>query len=779
MNKQIIKQIVLVIYFSGAYLTPTASQSPQLKWEIGYHKTEQELPTKWVPASVPGAVQLDIMKAEKYRQPWYWGDNVKQFDWMEDVYFTYKTDFKKPDLNNGQHLYFFSKGIDYQFKIILNGQTIWEQEGMFSYVDIDLTDHLNENNELKIIIFPVPDLGFSFDESPSLYRRNARQSAKPAVSYGWDWHPRLVTRGIWDDTRLVVRNPIRISDLFINYDLNNKLDNVFINANITGIGLEDCSYKWSLIDPEGKVVLTKEGIFSSNIQKIDVEIKDPVLWWPSGYGDPNMYQSKMCLIDKSHKVIEEYGSKIGFRQIKLVMNEGEWDRHIPLPVTRNRAPACLEVNNIRIFAKGTNWVHPEVFVGTITHERYLEQILLAKNANFNILRVWGGGIVNKESFFNICDEQGILVWQEFPLACNYYPNEPKYLNVLKQEARSIVERGRNHPCLAIWSGGNELFNSWSGMTEQSFALRLLNSICYELDPKTPFIYTSPAYGMGHGHYLLYDKETNEEVFQWMPEANKTAYTEFGVPGVSNLNVLKSFIPEKELFPPKSGTTWEIHHAMGAWREDSWLEMPTLEKYFGTIKSLEELVQYSQLIQCEGLKYIYEEARRQKPYCSMALNWCYQEPWPSAVNNSIINWPNEVKPAYYHVANACRSILASIRIPKFEWKEGENFACDLFMLNDSYKKVGKSKIKVSMQYDGNVLEILSWNFPGTENFKNLQGPTANISIPKMKSNLFSIHIEVKGHSEFNSSYILLYKGDDINKVFPSKEYYEGKLNAFGN
>jgi beta-mannosidase len=452
----------------------------------------------------------------------------------------------------------------------------------------------------------------------------------------------------------------------------------------------------------------------------------------------------------------------------MIMNQGAWQREGGFPKSRAFAPASIELNHRRIFAKGTNWVHPEVFIGTITPERYREQIALAKNANFNIFRVWGGGIVNKESFFDICDESGILVWQEFPLACNNYTDDAKYLKVLEQEARSIIHRVKKHACLALWSGGNELFNSWSGMTEQSLALRLLNSLCYQLDTHTPFIYTSPLNGIGHGHYVFYDSTIDEEVFQWMSKASNTAYTEYGVPGLANLDVLKSFIPENELFPPKENTAWELHHAFGVWGAERWLEMSVLQKYFGEIPSLDELVKYSQLLQCEGLKFIFEEARRQKPFCSMALNWCYQEPWPAAANNSLISWPNEIKPAYWHVANACRPVLASVRIPKFEWKEGEDFTCDLFLLNDTYDKMTGEKIKVVIQYDGTEKELMSWDCPGADGFRNIQGPSIKTKIPQMKTNLFSIQVRVEGKPQYNSTYMLVFSGENVQKRFPSDE-----------
>jgi len=768
-----IKQLIFLILLSSISFNYSFGQNILLDWHTGYHKTETEQPAKWCLSTVPGAVQLDVMIAENYKQPWWYADNVTQFDWMEDVWFTYKTNFKKPALQKGENLFFFSKGIDYHFKIYLNQKLLLEQEGMFTYVNIDLTNDLQDNNELKIVLLPVPKLGFNFEDGAESYRSNARESAKPAVSYGWDWHPRLVTRGIWDDTYLTVRKITHISDVSVEYELSENLTNAKIQADIDGTQLQGCNLKWILKDPQGKIVLEKQEKLTNDQQFIESNLTDIQLWWPAGYGEQNLYTNEFTLLDSNNNILEQHTSKTGFRKIKMIMNDGAWRREGALPKSRAFAPASLEVNNHRIFAKGTNWVHPEVFVGTITPERYREQILLAKNANFNILRIWGGGIVNKESFFDICDETGILVWQEFPLACNNYTDDIKYLKILEQEARSIIKRVKKHACLALWSGGNELFNSWSGMTEQSLALRLLNSLCFQLDTKTPFIYTSPLYGIGHGHYVFYDESIDEEVFQWMAKAKNTAYTEFGVPGLANLDVLKSFIPENELFPPERNSIWELHHAYGVWGAERWLEMPVLQKYFGEIESLEELVMYSQLLQCEGLKFIYEEARRQKPFCSMALNWCYQEPWPSAANNSLINWPNEIKPSYYHVANACRPVLASIRIPKMEWKEGEDFSCDLFMLNDTYNKLTNEKIKIFIQYEGVEKELLSWDCPAADGFKNVQGPTVKTTIPGMKTNLFSIQVRVEGKPQYNSTYMLLFSGKDIQKQFPTEEYYLGK------
>ena len=129
----------------------------------------------------------------------------------------------------------------------------------------------------------------------------------------------------------------------------------------------------------------------------------------------------------------------------------------------------------------------------------------------NLIRVWGGGIVNKDSFFEQCDRLGLMVWQEFPLACNGYPDDPSYLAVLEQEAVSMLLRLRSHPCMVIWCGGNELLNKWSGMTIQSHPLRLLDSLCFRYDRQTPYLPASPLFGMAHGHYCNVDEHGKETI----------------------------------------------------------------------------------------------------------------------------------------------------------------------------------------------------------------------------------------------------------------------------
>jgi len=720
-----------------------------LIWEVGYAPESTSAVENWYAASVPGAVQLDMANALNYG-PYYFGENWKDYEWMEDQYFTYRTRFQKPSIDTKQSCFFLSKGIDYEFDIVLNGEKMFYQEGMFTAVKLDITSKLLETNELLVKIYPIPKL-----HTLSADRSQSSQSVKPTVSYGWDWHPRLVPVGIWDETYLSVQQTSAISNANLSYVLNSDLKDATIQYRIDGENLEGCTYHWGLKDASGTVIIDKTiECNSDNIQLVE-HVENITLWWPHDHGTPYLYASELLLIDSESVVIQEIKSSVGFRKVQLVMNDGAWIEPIEFPKSQSVAPIQLEINNRPIFCKGTNWVNPEIFPGIITTQTYEGLIDSAIEANFNLLRVWGGGIVNKDAFYELCSQKGILVWQEFPLACNNYEGTPHYLKILEQESTSIIKRLSQYPALAIWCGGNELFNNWSKMTDQSLALRLLNSQCYKYDPTTPFLATSPVMGMGHGHYLFRDLDTNEEVYSWMRNANCTAYTEFGVPSPSSVEVLKSIIPAEELWPPMRGTSWQSHHAFKAWVDNTWLMPDMINDYFGEAQSLEELVDNGQLVQAEGYKCIFEEARRQKPYCSMALNWCFNEPWPTAANNSLINWPNKPKPAFYAVKNACRPFLASASLRKFKYTEGEEFLADIWVLNDLPCVTDSGKISIKIVAGKNEIKLLEWKYDALAANTNLAGPSVRYKLPAWETNQFKLVLEVEGHPEYNSDYTFLY------------------------
>ena len=750
-----------------------------LIWTVGHHRTANDRPARWHDAAVPGAVQLDLARAEGH-PPWTFADNHKGYRWTEDVFWTYRARFDRPAAGEDR-LFFVSLGIDYAFDVFVNGVHLLTQEGMYTPVELDLTDHLREDNELRVVVHPAPKLEGAEGHA------QADRSCKPPVSYGWDWHPRLIPLGIWDETYLEVRPAAHLRDVRVRYELSEDLTRAELAMSVEVVG-EGGKVRWEVRGPSAsppsgdirELVTPKprstpfppEQVAcvpvsppqrlsppsSRSIHRVShhATLTPIQLWWPREQGPQPLYTVVAEFLNENGDVVDRREQRIGFRRTRLVMNAGTWNVE-GFPKSRSVPPMTLEINGRRVFCKGTNWVNPEVFYGTIDRARYEELIDLACAANFNMLRVWGGAIVNKRAFHDLCDERGLMVWQDFPLACNEYTGTPEYLAVLHQEAVSIVRRLEHHPSLVLWCGGNELFNHWSLMTDQSAALRLLNAVTFEHTPEIPFIATSPLMGVGHGHYVFRDHLTGEEVFEWMGRTACTAYPEFGCAGPADAEVLRSFLPASELFPPRPGTAWEDHHGFGAWSAapDSWLMLDTLEHYFGPARHLEELVEQGQLLQAEGYRCIYEEARRQWPQCSMALNWCFDEPWPAAANNSLITWPLHPKPALTAVGQACRPAMVSARLRRFTWKPGELFVADVFAHNDLPDALRGARIRVWLCGD-TVEEVSQMRLPEVEGGTVQYVGSFETRIPRWRCERFELHIEVVERPAMDGRYTLLLK-----------------------
>ncbi len=734
-----------------------------LPWTVGHAPDSSTRPQEFVPAQVPGAVQLDWARAHDWPDHNY-ADNFRAYEWMEDRFWVYQTELSPPQIENDEQLFFVCKGIDYQYQVRLNGEVLYAHEGMFKPFEIDLTGRAQNGDTLEIVVFPVPK------SCPEPTRVQANQSCKPAVSYLWDFHPRLVPLGIWDETFLEVRPAQHIQSIDTQSALTNEYSIAEITASCAVSDAENCLVEWSLHDPTGIEVLAAVLVVDATIEGngffCRATLEHPQLWWPSGEGAQPLYTSRFELT-RDGETIDQKTALIGFRDVQLVMHPTAWDKPSGFPKSRSTPPITLQINGRRIFAKGSNWVAPAIFPGQITRDLYDSLLQLVQQSNMNILRCWGGAIVNKDAFFEICDERGILVWQEFPLACNRYEGTPSYLRVLDDESQSIITRLRRHASLVMWCGGNELFNAWSGMTDQDLALRLLNRNCYDLDPHRPFLMTSPLMGMAHGSYVFRDPN-GVESFQLFVGAGATAYTEFGCAGPSNLETIESIIPPDEMFPPRLGTAWETHHALGAWQGNTWLLPEVIEDYFGVSQNVAQIVERGQLMQNEGYKALFEEARRQKPTCAMALNWCLNEPWPTAANNSLINWPDKPKPALRHVAQSCRPTLASARIAKFCWREGELFNPELWLLNDAPIEYSKGRIEAFLQMGNDEHFLLGWDFARLENNVNLIGPQIRFVLPHAKSSQMKLVLRAPEHAEWNSEYTLIYvphhvEADDARRL----------------
>ena len=705
-----------------------------LNWTVGFTKDPAAAPEEFYPAQVPGAVQLDYARAKNWPSPME-GVNYKAYKWMEDVYWLYRAPLEF-DAADDEIATLRFKGIDYRYQIRVEDRILVEDEGMFSWIDCDVTGLSGKT--LEVLIWPSP----KDDDSDT--RTQARRSCKAAACYTWDWHPRLVTAGIWDEAVLRIQKRDSIRTLDVSYELSPNRDVCTLKA---GVAVnQDCPVTVKLMDGED-VVAEAAGTALNGTAELVLTVNQPKLWYPVGYGEQHRYEVV------AETPADRCSRKVGFRRSRLVMNEGSWNEPSYFPKSRSDAPATFEINGRRMFVKGSNWVNAQIFPGEMTEAHYDSLLTKVKDANMNILRIWGGGFINKESFFDLCDEKGIMIWEEFPLACNEYPDDSAYLAVLEKEAVNIVRRLRPHPCVVLWCGGNELFNNWSGMTDQHHALRLLDSICYREDRDTPFNMTSPLNGMAHGHYHNYDDEYDLEAITMFRRSANTAYTEFGAPGAADPDYIKRFIsaegyndcnPDNEV--------WLEHHAFKAWQEKSWLRIPEVDYYFGGYIDVDDLCRKTQFIQAMSYKSNFEEMRKQWPHCAMALNWCLNEPWPTFANNSLISWPDEVRPAYYAVQSALRPQLASLRIDKHLWWAGETFQAGVWMLNDCPEQLDASEISVYYALgDGEEILCGKHYSPAVAPQCNTECGGVAINIPENFSGMLRIRLAVTGKPELDSVY----------------------------
>ncbi len=690
-------------------------------------------PTQWFPAEVPGNVQYDYGKMLGCGDISV-ADNVTKFRETEDYTWEYRTWLsfeERPD----EKAVFVSEGIDYRFDILIDGQKVMEHEGMFSRVELDVTGRSGQEMVIRIHPHPKSELAKYED------RDQANQSVKPPVCYEWDWHPRMLVSGLWQEAYIELRSADYIGRCEPFYTLSDDFSRAELHFEV------ECAAEpeITLYDPEGNVAGSGK----------NMTIENPKLWWCNGQGEPNLY--KYVAKTEGHEV----SGFIGFKKARLIMSEGAWVEPVKFPKGRSVAPIQMELNGRRVFCKGSNWVNPDIYNGKIDEKRYEQLITLAKDANMNIFRCWGGSGINKKAFYEICDRLGIMVWVEFPLACTNYVGTEKYLKVLEQEATAIIKKLRSHASIVLWCGGNELFNNWSRMTDQSLALRLLNSLCYQLDKHTPFIMTSPIFGMGHGGYTFWDPDQECDVFQLFQKSDCTAYTEFGVPGMPDVDYLRQFIPENELFPMKKDGVWKLHHAFGAWGEERWACLDVLERYAQEpLDSIDKVVEMSQWLQVEGYKAIFEEARRQAPYCSMAINWCYCEPWKTAANNSLIAYPIVPKKAYYAVQSALRPTMPSARIPKFDWRAGEKFTAEMWLLNDA-PDAAEEVVSAEIELGGRNYKMLTWESGEVGANENRVGPAINWVLPDVAASKMTLTLKTK--SGKTSTYTLSYRPKQAKKV----------------
>ncbi|PTY08372.1 glycoside hydrolase [Opitutaceae bacterium EW11] len=588
--------------------------------------------TKWLPATVPGCVHTDLRRAARIPDP-FWGTNELQLQWIEERDWVYSTTFAiGASLPAEEVVELVADGLDTVAIVTLNGTEVGRTENMFVAHRWDVKPLLRRGRNTLEIRF----------ESAMSYLRAHRTDLDPGeindpfgrapairkqqCQFGWDWGPRFVTAGIWRDIRLEGWS-------------GNRLESVHVRQTHAPDGPVALAFLPELARAEagaavrGRVLF--EGAVVATIENGAATIAQPKLWWPSGQGDQPLYRIEAEVVGPDGRTISTWSKRIGLRTIAL-------DRH---PDAAGETFQFV-VNGRPVFAKGANWVPAHSFVAGLGRADYERDLRSAAAANMNMVRVWGGGIYESEDLYDLCDELGLMVWQDFMFACAIYPGDAPFVASVRTEAEQQVRRIRHHACLALWCGNNEVeqLNVARLKAEpqkehyDSIFNRALPEIVSALDGATPYWPSSQhrpdgdnthAAGEKHGdaHYwdVWHARHPVKDYEKW----RFRFCSEFGMQSYSSPETNATFCPPED--PNVFSAAMENHQKN---RGGNQVILDYVSRRYRFPKSQDDLIYLSQLNQAYCMQTGVEHYRRLMPHCMGALYWQLNDCWPVASWSSL-------------------------------------------------------------------------------------------------------------------------------------------------
>ncbi len=675
------------------------------------HEPENGDPNGWIPATVPGSVQHDLWQARQIPNP-YFERNSLLIEWVPQRTWVYRKCFTVDESARGQRARLTFEGIDYEAEIFLNGISLGHHRGMFTPAQFNVEDELRygAENVLAVVIEPAPP------EQPQIGRTSLVRTHKTRMNYWWDFCPRIVHLGIWDQVTLEFTGPVRIEDLWVRP----QLDEALSHASVTVQTVLDATHATDIsleviVRHEGQVVAVtqvKQYVTRGRTTIVStLDLPEPELWWPNGMGDQPLYEAEAVVWDTTAMPGAASATRrvrFGIRQIKFVPND------TPDATARSYT---LVVNGRKAFIKGWNWVPMNVLYGVEQPGKLAHLLTLAQRAHVNLLRVWGGGLIERESFYDLCDRLGLLVWQEFIQSSSGIDNRPPedeaYIATIVGEAEVIIPRRRNHPSLALWCGGNELMDdAYRPLDERHPVLGALHEVVARLDPDRHWLPTSasgPEFSNGwetirrnpqgmHDVHGPWEHQGLVGQFALYNAGQSLLHSEFGVEGITNQRTLDRVIAPEHQWPISLDNPVWMH--LGAW----WVKATTWEAAFGPLHDVKTTVRVAQFMQADGLRYAVEADRRRKWHNSGTLPWQFNEPYPMAACTSAVNYFGHPKPAYYAVARAYEALHVSARFDRQIWPEAQQFTADLWVSNSClHKHLGRLTWRV-VDLTGKIIAI---------------------------------------------------------------------------
>lgn len=641
--------------------------------------------SSWIPAVVPGCVHTDLL-AQKIIEDPFFGTNEDSIQWIERENWEYKCSFSvTQDMLERPLQKMVFEGLDTYADIYVNDSLLASYDNMFVGHELDVKDRLKEGeNELRVLFNSPVNLGMdklrsldyilpvTNEQAPRGEQSNVFTRKAP-FQYGWDWGPRLVTSGIWRPVKLLTYHA-RIEDVYLRNTVFSEEECTYeaileIESSKTGVFFLEVYLNGDKVQEKQLNVEAGTDQYETNIS-----ITKPEFWWSNGLGDPYQYDVSFVLRKSDHTYDTET-QKLGVRKIELVQEPDSAGRTF-----------YFRLNGVPVFAKGANYIPSEVFVSKQSTETYKRVIKDALQANMNMLRVWGGAIYENDEFYDLCDANGIMVWQDFMFACAAVPIDSAYQNNVKREAEYNVKRLRNHPSLVLWCGNNENSHGWAhwgwkdnftpDQLEEVFSgnerlfRELLPSVVAALNPETSYWPTSPqSYGgklsdrkSGDEHDWLvwFQDKPFENYFNELPRF----VSEYGVQSFAELNTIKSFCDDTTQLYYKSelmdrrqrGKVWHLGEGMNG----NDLILRYIEKYYQSPKDFESLLYLSQLMQAKGLSTAIEAHRSNMPHTMGSLYWQINDCWPTTSWSSVDYYGNW-KASHYAVKRAFEPLALATKL----------------------------------------------------------------------------------------------------------------------
>ena len=644
---------------------------------------------KLYPCAVPGNFELDLHKNGLCGEPFFAMNPAKVRRLTENCSVYYCRSFDLPEIKGATPVLVF-EGLDCAALVYINGKLAGRFDNMLirHEIGLDSLDLKQKDNEILVCITPAIEAAKNYEYPPGVAAMGANAESlyvrKAPHMYGWDIMPRFLSAGIW--------RPV-----YIEYLPADRIDEVFLRTLALGGGADmafDCNMP--LADSEDKYSLgIKMSCGESTVEHTwDVYFKsvkkrfgihDPKLWFPKGSGAQNLYE--VCAyLKKNGEIADECRFAFGIRTIKL-------NRTSTTDQFGNGAFEFI-VNGERIFMKGSNWVPADAFHSR-DRERIPHMLELAEDINCNMLRCWGGNVYEDDLFYDICDEKGFLIWQDFAFACAVYPNDEMFCRAVKKEAEAVVKRLRNHASLALWSGDNEcdeayLWNGYADPNKNKITREVLPGVVAAHDGSRPYIASSPY--LDEAAIKAGQKYASEQHLWGPRDYYKSKFyidsichfaSEIGYHGCPSAESIKKFIEPDHLWLGRDrlikDEQWLLHSTspvpeLHLYDYRIKLMFKQIDEVFGkTPESLEEFAAASQIVQAEAKKFFIELFRGAKWRRSGILWWNLIDGWPQ-FSDAVTDYYFDKKLAYHYIKNSQRQLFVMLREP-------DNWVQEAAIVND--------------------------------------------------------------------------------------------------